>query len=81
MGSCCSKEEYTNPFHNYKVNTLEETESILQCSMIFCYICKKYINNKFEEVVKCTRCKKTIGHLYCLSMYNLNNSRCPVCEL
>jgi len=82
MGNCysCYEEEYINPFHSYKINTLEETESILRCSMILCYICNQYIENKFEEIVRCNQCKKIVGHLHCLSMYNLNNNKCPICK-
>lgn len=85
MGCCQSeyeseKVEEIRPSYRYRYLNLSEMDRLVDTDRkIYCYICRKPIVNRYEQLSLCHRCNKVVGHSQCVAMYQLQYPRCPLC--
>ena len=83
MGCCSSEtqiEDDIRPSYKYRYLNLSEMDRlVITDPQVYCYICRKPIANRYEQLILCHRCNKVVGHSYCVHMYQYENHRCPFC--
>jgi hypothetical protein len=77
MGCCFTADKHFIP--HFRQMTPYEVSEIKKTKIIRCTICREFIRTG-EPVTECSFHNKIIGHDYCVSVYSMNNIKCPFCN-